>query len=221
MSIAEILRLKGTRIFIALIVASNSACPLGAEDLSGISTLRLLSIIESDLTLGSEQVVLPEDNLPKVGLSPPRSTVRPMLRPENLGSTKASELQKFLDEVADSKDEETSQRSFSAAPLTQQEKDGFLNQVSKCWALDAASISANVTVVIAFEMTKAGKVVVSSMKLIAFTNGDIKDAEIAFNAGRIALLKCQKDGYELPVEKYDQWRNIEVKFDPSNMRKSD
>ena len=221
MSIAEILRLKGTRIFFALIVASNSACPLGAEDLSGISTLRLLSIIESDLTLGSEQVVLPEDNLPKVGLSPPRSTVRPMLRPENLGSTKASELQKILDEVADSEDEETSQRSFSAAPLTQQEKDKFTDQLARCWIIDSANRPPNVTVTVAFEMTKAGKVVVSSIELIAFTNGDKKDAEIVFKAGRRALLRCQKDGYELPVEKYDQWRNIEVKFDPSNMRKSD
>ena len=37
-------------------------------------------------------------------------------------------------------------------------------------------------------------------------------------AARRAILRCQKGGYNLPVEKYEHWREIEMTFNPEKMR---
>ncbi|MDO7707324.1 MAG: energy transducer TonB, partial [Loktanella sp.] len=42
--------------------------------------------------------------------------------------------------------------------------------------------------------------------------------EIAFQAARRAILRCQSGGYQLPADKYDQWKEVEITFDPSGMR---
>ena len=48
--------------------------------------------------------------------------------------------------------------------------------------------------------------------------GEIGIEQSAFEAGRRAIIRCTKGGYPLPPEKYGQWREIEVVFDPSQMR---
>ena len=102
---------------------------------------------------------------------------------------------------------------------TGDDKDAFRNQVANCWSVNVGSRAANVTVTIAMEMQPDGKVIASSIQMIAFEGGNQSDATEAFQAGRRAILRCQKDGYNLPKDKYDQWRNVEIKFDPSEMRK--
>ena len=37
-------------------------------------------------------------------------------------------------------------------------------------------------------------------------------------AARRAIIRCGASGYNLPVEKYDQWRDIEMTFNPERMR---
>ena len=37
-------------------------------------------------------------------------------------------------------------------------------------------------------------------------------------AARRAIIRCGADGYKLPPEKYDQWRDIEMTFNPEKMR---
>ena len=106
----------------------------------------------------------------------------------------------------------------SGPSLTGGEKDAFRNQVSNCWSVNVGSREANVTVKIAMEMQPDGKVVASSLEMIGFEGGNHVAVKEAFNAARRAILRCQKDGYNLPKDKYDQWRNIEIKFDPSEMR---
>jgi len=33
------------------------------------------------------------------------------------------------------------------------------------------------------------------------------------------VLRCQtQDGYQLPADKYDQWQDVTITFDPSSMR---
>lgn len=43
---------------------------------------------------------------------------------------------------------------------------------------------------------------------------EIQAVADAFCAAKRAVLRCGRDGYTLPVEKYDQWRDIELRFDP-------
>ncbi|MEM9438259.1 MAG: energy transducer TonB, partial [Pseudomonadota bacterium] len=37
-------------------------------------------------------------------------------------------------------------------------------------------------------------------------------------AARRAIIRCGATGFDLPREKYDQWRQIEMTFNPEEMR---
>ena len=111
------------------------------------------------------------------------------------------------------------QPKSSSTPLTGGEKEAFSKQVMNCWAVNIGSRAANVSVIVSMDMQPDGKVVASSMEMIGFKNGNQSDANVAFQAARRAVLRCQKAGYDLPKEKYEHWRNIELTFDPNEMRK--
>jgi hypothetical protein len=156
-----------------------------------------------------------------------QSSPRPMLRPSNFKPTPPTEtaetnLEDVLRDVTQSETLEASNpkpAKRSGPPLTGGEKDAFRRQVQKCWSVNVGSRAANVTVTIAMEMQPDGKVVASSLEMIGFEGGNQSEANAAFQAGRRAILICQKGGYDLPKDKYDQWRNVEIRFDPSEMRK--
>ncbi|MEM6478789.1 MAG: energy transducer TonB, partial [Pseudomonadota bacterium] len=40
----------------------------------------------------------------------------------------------------------------------------------------------------------------------------------AFEAARRAIIRCGAKGFDLPSEKYDQWKEIEMTFNPEQMR---
>lgn len=106
----------------------------------------------------------------------------------------------------------------SGPPLTSGETDAFRVSVQQCWVVDVGSEAANVTVTVAMAMEKDGKVDSGSIRLIASRGGSESATDTAFQAARRAILRCQKDGYSLPVDKYDQWRDIEITFNPEDMR---
>jgi hypothetical protein len=74
------------------------------------------------------------------------------------------------------------------------------------------------TVVVTVSMTQDGKPVVPSIALASYTGGTEAAARQAFEAARRAIIRCGARGYELPVEKYGQWREIEMTFNPERMR---
>ena len=43
-------------------------------------------------------------------------------------------------------------------------------------------------------------------------------AQQAFEAARRAIIRCGVSGFDLPAEKYDQWQEIEMTFNPEQMR---
>lgn len=102
-------------------------------------------------------------------------------------------------------------------PLTGSEKDTFRIAVNGCWNVDPGSEAARATVVVAFNLTEAGRVD-GAVRLVSATGGSDGAQSIAFQAARRAILRCQSGGYTLPAEKYDQWREVEITFDPSGMR---
>ena len=106
----------------------------------------------------------------------------------------------------------------SSAPLTGGEKEAFSNQVFNCWAINKGSRASEVTVVVSMDMQPDGKVVASSIEMIGYKDGSLADANFAFQAARRAVLRCQRDGYDLPNDKYEHWRNIELTFDPNEWR---
>ena len=153
------------------------------------------------------------------------SSPRPQLRPSDFKpnpetETAETNFEKLLREVMQVEKFEASKPATNyGVPLTGGEREKFRKQVEACWTVDAKSPAANVVVTIAMEMQPSGKVISSSMELIAFSGGNQSAANVAFQRGRRAILRCQKDGYELPEHKYDHWRNIEITFDPVALRK--
>lgn len=105
----------------------------------------------------------------------------------------------------------------SGPPLTRGEKDALRVAVSACWNLGSSSSEAlNTTVVVSVRMSQSGKP--ESVTMLS-SNGTSENAtRIAFDAARRAVLRCQKGGYKLPSDKYSQWQDIEITFNPEKMR---
>ncbi|TDL76337.1 cell envelope biogenesis protein TolA [Palleronia sediminis] len=105
-------------------------------------------------------------------------------------------------------------------PLSFGEKEAFRLAVRRCWQVDTGSESANVTVSIRFEMTPDGRVVGDSLRQTAASGGSDAAIRSAFERGRRAILRCQNEngGYQLPQDKYAHWREVEVTFNPTDMR---
>ena len=102
-------------------------------------------------------------------------------------------------------------------PLTQGEKDGLRFAVQQCWNLDPGSPAASVVVTVGFSLDQQGRVDQGSIRQTS-VDGPDGAREDAFARARRAILRCQGEGYDLPAEKYAQWRDIEVTFNPANMR---
>ncbi len=102
-------------------------------------------------------------------------------------------------------------------PMTGSEKDGFRVAVNGCWNVDPGSVAARVTVEVGFSLDQNGRVVGDPRLLSSI--GDSTAVDTAFQAARRAILRCQtQNGYDLPAEKYGQWKDVVITFDPSGMR---
>jgi hypothetical protein len=107
----------------------------------------------------------------------------------------------------------------SGPPMTRGEKDALRLAVQQCWNVGALSSEAlRTTVVVAVSMTKDGKPVTGSIKQLSATGGSGAAAQQAYEAARRAIIRCGATGYNLPRDKYDRWRHIEITFNPEKMR---
>jgi hypothetical protein len=114
---------------------------------------------------------------------------------------------------------ETTPDAPQGPPLTGGEKDAMRLAVSACWNLGALSTEAMATVVeVGFDMARDGKPDPGSIELLSHTGGSADAANQAFQAARRAIIRCGTNGYDLPDEKYDHWKRIEITFNPDNMR---
>jgi len=91
--------------------------------------------------------------------------------------------------------------------------------VGRCWNFGAlSSAAARTTIVVALEMQQDGRPVTGSLRLASWDGGDRVAAEQAYEVARRAILSCGSAGYPLPPQKYAQWREIEMTFNPERMR---
>ena len=102
-------------------------------------------------------------------------------------------------------------------PMTGSERDSFRIAVNSCWNVDPGSVAARVTVEVGFSLGLDGRVVDGDVRLLS-SDGDQSATNTAFEAARRAVLRCQSGGYQLPADKYDQWKDVVITFDPSGMR---
>ncbi|SEN37701.1 Cell division and transport-associated protein TolA [Loktanella fryxellensis] len=104
-------------------------------------------------------------------------------------------------------------------PMTGSEREGFRVAVNACWNVDPGSQAARVTMTVGFTLDQGGRVTNSEVRQVAASGGDDASTQIAFDAARRAILRCQgQNGYDLPADKYSEWQEVEITFDPSGMR---
>jgi hypothetical protein len=104
-------------------------------------------------------------------------------------------------------------------PLTAGEKDALRVAVSSCWNVGSLSTDAlGTTVVVEVSMTQDGKPVTGSIRMASSSGGSEAAARQAFEAARRAIIRCGARGFDLPIEKYGQWQEIEMTFNPERMR---
>ena len=105
-------------------------------------------------------------------------------------------------------------------PMTGEETSSFIGQIGGCWINDPGATWMNAKVTVSFQLDRTGHVVGPIVQVEA-VGGTDEDKRIAFERARTAVARCQnkgRDGYDLPSDKYDQWKDIELTFDASSMR---
>ncbi|UWQ06953.1 hypothetical protein [Aliiroseovarius crassostreae] len=169
----------------------------------------------------------------------PTSSARPRVRPQNLdkptppkppqpepaqpepqapASSAANAVASAVsDAIAGGERETPQQDAPEGPPLTRGEKEGLRLAVKQCWSSGAFSSDAmRTTVVVMVDMDRDGKP--SNISMIGWDGPNKVAADVVFRAARIAVLRCGQRGYDLPTDKYSQWRQIELTFDPNKMR---
>lgn len=109
--------------------------------------------------------------------------------------------------------------SPTGPPLTGAERDGLRLAVGRCWNFGALSRdAARVTVTVSMRMTPDGRPEANSLRMADFEGGSQEAAAQAYDVARRAILRCGGQGFPLPREKYAQWQEIEMVFNPDRMR---
>jgi len=104
-------------------------------------------------------------------------------------------------------------------PMTSGDKDALRVAVQQCWNVGSLSSDAlQTTVVVAVSVAESGIPDAGSIRMISSTGGTEAGARGAFEAARRAIIRCGARGFPLPPEKYDQWREMELVFNPEGMR---
>lgn len=107
----------------------------------------------------------------------------------------------------------------SGPPMTEGEKDGLRVAVQRCWNVGSLSSDAlATTVTVTVQMTEDSKPVPGSIRMTGSSGGSDVSARQAFEAARRAIIRCGASGFDLPREKYAEWREIEMTFNPESMR---
>lgn len=130
----------------------------------------------------------------------------------------ASLIQQAEQTIADSNNSDALTNELSAQ-LTTSEREGLKQTIKRCWNLSTSSDAAKrVVITIQVELETSGKPVTGSIKLVHATEAGEIPKLIAFEAAQRAIVRCLSNGYDLPVDKYKNWRFVEIVFDPEEMR---
>ncbi len=161
----------------------------------------------------------------------PVSSLRPKTRPpapkkaEVKPSAPADDMRSAIEKaVADAANDNTpapadSPLAPAGPPLTAGEKDALRVAVQRCWNVGSLSSDAlGTTVVVTVRLSDDGKPDTGSIRMLSHSGGSAESAKQAFEAARRAIIRCGASGFDLPKDKYAQWRDIEMTFNPEKMR---
>lgn len=91
-------------------------------------------------------------------------------------------------------------------------------KVQNCWLVDVGAPSAEISVTLAFSLVRDGRVQPSSLRMVSATSGEQDAIERAYASARRAVLRCLSGGIDVPESRYEQWKEIEMTFNPNEMR---
>ncbi|TCL08689.1 cell division and transport-associated protein TolA [Shimia isoporae] len=181
-------------------------------------------VLEDTAPEAASSEIITEPKQEDVASAAPTSSLRPKLRPARPAVTEPEPTptptptdDAVAAALAEAAESEPSPAP-SGPPLTGGEKDALRLSVQQCWVVDVGSRAADVTVIVGLSLDRNGKVQ-GDVRLIDATGGDEAAVRTAFQAARRAVLRCQKSGYDLPQEKYDHWKDVEITFNPEKMRR--
>ena len=121
----------------------------------------------------------------------------------------ASEMLEALEAI--DQDDENKQQ----IPLESKYANQVIDQVKNCWVIDRGSLAAEITVLVGVSLKPDGKVEPNGVKLLQSSSQNSNLTNVAYQAARRAILRCQKGGYDLPASYYSAWRKMEILFDPN------
>ncbi|MBT8408934.1 MAG: energy transducer TonB [Alphaproteobacteria bacterium] len=164
----------------------------------------------------------PEETAPTTSVRPrsrpkraPRVAETPTPEPEPETDSTAAAVAAAVAEAAQT----PAPSQPSGPPLTAGQKDALRVAVQQCWNTGSLSSEAlRITVTLTVNMNPDGKPDNGSIRMLGFEGGSNGAAKQAYEAARRAVIRCGLNGYNLPVEKYDQWSTIEMTFNPERMR---
>ncbi len=187
---------------------------------------------EGETAQEPQEATAPEEAAPEIvteaeePAGAPLRSIRPASRPSRPNVAQAEEAEPTTSAVDDAvaaalaeNAQVDTPRAPVGPPLSSGERDALRVSVSNCWNVGSLSTAAlSTTVVVAVDMQEDGRPVASSIRMLDFSGGPESAARQAFEAARRAIIRCGARGFPLPAEKYDHWREIEMTFNPENMR---
>lgn len=140
--------------------------------------------------------------------------------PEETDTTAVDDaVEAALAEAATEPAPEADSGADAGPPMTIGEKDALRVSIKKCWNLGALSSEAmRTTVIVYVTLARDGTPDIASLKLLGSEGGSGAAADKMFEVARRAIARCGKAGFPLPPEKYEQWKELELVFDPDGMR---
>lgn len=103
-----------------------------------------------------------------------------------------------------------------ADPMTRADMRAYLaNEISPCWNVWALSEDAQGTVVtLSVSVAPDGRIVPGSVTYMSASTEVQAIIDEAFEAARRAVLRCGAIPFDLPPGRHDDWRDLELTFDP-------
>ncbi|MCK4711913.1 MAG: energy transducer TonB, partial [Marinosulfonomonas sp.] len=173
-----------------------------------------------------DRIVTEADEPPS---SAPASSARPSARPkrptppvqtaEPATDSTRDAIEAALADVQNAENTPPATPAPTGPPLSGGVKDAFLVDVGRCWNVGSLSTAAlESKVIVRFELAKDGKPNIGSIHMTGFEGGTESTARQAYETARRAIIRCGVTGYKLPIEKYEQWKIVNITFNPENMR---
>ncbi len=106
---------------------------------------------------------------------------------------------------------------FAASAVAQDADMGqrLRSAIAQCWNVAPGAVEA---VTVGFDLDEQGRVL-GDTRLVGGSGGTESEIDTAYQAARRAILRCQGDGYNLPVAEYEIWRTVQINFDPNMLNK--